>query len=157
MKIDISKLKEGDTIALDHEYDPSELNLQVPDVNYLGLLKLTGSLERIKNSLFFRGFLSATLELVCFRCLKGLTLPVREVFDLFYPYTGNNFLDTTDDIREVMILSYPVKFLCQEGCEGFCSGCGVNLNEETCHCETKEKSSPLGELKDWFQKKQRED
>ena len=156
MKIDISKLKEGEALALDHEYDPGKLNLEVPDVNYSGPLKLTGSLERIKNALFFRGFLSATLELACVRCLKVLALPVREVFDLFYPYTGNDFLDTTDDIREVMILSYPVKFLCREDCAGFCPGCGVNLNEESCHCETQERSSPLGELKHWFQKKQRE-
>lgn len=156
MRIDISKLKEGEVIALEHEYDPRELSLELHDLHYLGLLKLKGTLERVKNSLFFKGSLTTEFQILCMRCLKPVSMGVREPFDLYYPFRGEDFLETTDEIRDVMILSYPVKFNCREDCRGLCPTCGVNLNEEACHCSKKgdmEKSSPFDRLKDWYQRR----
>ena len=44
-------------------------------------------------------------------------------------------LDLTDDVREDILLSLPLKFLCQEDCRGLCPHCGQNLNEGTCSCQ----------------------
>ena len=37
--------------------------------------------------------------------------------------------------REVFILNMPSKMLCSEDCKGLCSGCGANLNRESCRCK----------------------
>ena len=159
MRIDISKLKEGETLLVEHEYDPKALGLELYDLHYLALLKLNGKIERVKASLFFKGRLATELELLCTRCLKPVSQAAVEPFDLYYPYTGEEFLETTNEIREVMILSYPVKFVCQEDCKGLCPHCGANLNAESCPCKVEEKpirpSGAFDQLSEWYKKKKR--
>jgi len=46
-----------------------------------------------------------------------------------------NMLDVSDDLRQEIILTYPVKCLCREDCQGLCPACGKNLNSETCSCK----------------------
>lgn len=155
MRIDISKLKEGETMLLEHEYDPKVLQLELYDLHYRALLKLKGKLERLKDSLFFRGSLTSELEILCTRCLKPVYQKAHEPFDLYYPYReGDTFLETTDEIREVMILSYPAKFLCEERCKGLCGQCGANLNEGECRClqggKQREKGGAFEKLGEWY-------
>lgn len=45
-------------------------------------------------------------------------------------------LDFTVDIRDAILLAVPSKMLCADDCKGLCPRCGVNLNEETCQCNT---------------------
>ena len=157
MNIDISKLKEGGILALEHAYDAKALNLELYDLHYLDLLQLNGKLERVGSSLFFKGLLNSQIEMLCTRCLKTVRQAVSEPFDLYYPYKGEDFLETTDDIREVMILSYPVKFICQEDCKGLCPHCGTNLNEEKCSCKREDQplrsSGVFDRLDEWYKSK----
>ena len=46
-------------------------------------------------------------------------------------------VDIRDNIREEVILDYPLKPLCKADCRGICPGCGVNLNIEECKCGVK--------------------
>jgi uncharacterized protein len=43
-------------------------------------------------------------------------------------------IDLGPDIREEIILDYPVKPLCKPDCKGLCPTCGKNLNEGQCNC-----------------------
>ncbi|MFN3820998.1 MAG: YceD family protein [bacterium] len=45
-------------------------------------------------------------------------------------------LDISTEIRDALILSVPMKILCQQDCRGLCPRCGANLNFEPCHCQT---------------------
>ncbi len=160
MRIDITKLKEGETLSLEHEYDPKALSLELYDLHYLDLLKLAGRLEKIKTALFLKGTLSTRLELLCTRCLKPVVQNVSENVDLYYPFTDQEYLETTDDVRAVMLLSYPVKFLCQDSCKGLCYRCGANLNEEACQCgkgagEQLSGGGAFDRLKEWYIKRKK--
>ncbi|MDD5084880.1 MAG: DUF177 domain-containing protein [Candidatus Omnitrophica bacterium] len=135
MKIDISKLKDGESFDVEHSYDPKELNVVENDVLYASPLLLKGVVERFKDSILFRGELKAKVEMICARCLSAISKEIDETFDLFYPVKGGKTIDTTDEIRETVILSYPVKFLCREDCKGLCPVCGNNLNETKCKCK----------------------
>ncbi|MBI4550047.1 MAG: DUF177 domain-containing protein [Candidatus Omnitrophica bacterium] len=156
MIIDISKLKYDEFLELEHEYNPKNLNLELYDLHYREPLRLEGRLERVRTSLFFKGTLRSGFEILCTRCLKPVNQKVKETFDLYYPYTGQETIDATDDIREVMLLSYPVKFLCKESCKGLCPQCGANWNEESCRCPRVEKKTGPGafdKLKEWYSQK----
>lgn len=159
MRIDITKLKEGETLSLEHEYDPRALNLELYDLHYLALLKFKGRLEKITNALFLKGTLATAIELLCTRCLKPVAENVSEPVDLYYPFTNQEYLETTDDLREIMLLSYPVKFVCRETCKGLCYRCGANLNEESCQCGMAAPESPGGgafdRLKEWYSKRKK--
>jgi uncharacterized protein len=43
-------------------------------------------------------------------------------------------IDLSADLRDILMLSIPLKSLCREDCKGLCPHCGQNLNEGTCTC-----------------------
>ncbi len=57
-------------------------------------------------------------------------------------------LDLDELVYTEVIVSLPMKHLCRENCKGICSVCGKNLNEEACHCETKQIDPRLQALAD---------
>ena len=81
---------------------------------------------------------------------------VSTPFDLTYDVHGRETVDTTNDLRDLLILGHPDRFLCNTNCRGICPRCGANLNRETCHCQNQKEASPIQEqLKDVFRKKER--
>jgi uncharacterized protein len=45
-----------------------------------------------------------------------------------------NILDLTEAVRQYRIAVGPMKPLCSDGCQGLCTVCGGNLNQQTCTC-----------------------
>ncbi len=43
-------------------------------------------------------------------------------------------IDLSADLRDILMLSVPIKSLCHDECKGLCPRCGQNLNEGTCAC-----------------------
>lgn len=46
----------------------------------------------------------------------------------------NNKLDLGEYIKTQILISLPMKIICDEDCKGLCSSCGINLNDNTCNC-----------------------
>lgn len=67
--------------------------------------------------------------------------------DIDYETYRGRTIDLNDYMREQVNLSLPYKVLCAEDCRGLCSGCGQNLNEQQCGCETHEVDSRFSVLK----------
>lgn len=61
-------------------------------------------------------------------------------------YLKESVIDIGEILREQILLSMPLRNLCDESCRGLCPECGVNLNDETCNCERTEKPSPFSIL-----------
>jgi len=61
-------------------------------------------------------------------------LEMSEADDIRYLASDVKEIDITDDIRDTVLLSVPMKNLCSEDCRGLCAGCGANLNTEPCRC-----------------------
>ncbi len=55
-----------------------------------------------------------------------------------YVILQNGMLDIDDSVREALILSFPMRLLCNEDCPGLCPKCGKPLREGSCGCTTKE-------------------
>lgn len=55
-----------------------------------------------------------------------------------YVILQNGMLDIDDSVREALILSFPMRLLCDEDCPGLCPKCGKPLREGACGCSTKE-------------------
>ena len=45
-------------------------------------------------------------------------------------------IDLSIGIREAIILSQPITYLCKDDCRGLCPVCGINLNVKQCSCKT---------------------
>ena len=72
--------------------------------------------------------------------LSYLTTPQvtleNDDFDLYYDGTElKDYLEIDQDVREKILLNFPMKVLCKPGCKGLCPNCGVNLNYQECKCQ----------------------
>jgi uncharacterized protein len=100
------------------------------------------------DSLFvLQGRLESTLSLECSRCLK----PVETTFsvDVLEEFTRHasgardeeireffgEEIDATGVLREIILLSLPVKPLCSPDCQGLCPYCGIDKNVDSCTCK----------------------
>ena len=57
-------------------------------------------------------------------------------------------LDLDELIYTEVIISLPMKHLCQKECKGICASCGKNLNDGKCNCNTKQIDPRLQALAD---------
>lgn len=111
------------------------------------------------------GDLELEIALKCSRCLKPmrttlrasveeefLNQPREEEDDEFWdeiPLVEANEVDLTKLMEESILMSVPMKAVCQPDCPGLCPTCGAVLAEETCDClgpEIDIRLAPLSKL-----------
>ncbi|MBB2183646.1 DUF177 domain-containing protein [Lachnospiraceae bacterium MD1] len=112
------------------------------------------------------GTTNISLTLFCSRCLKKLIYPMElsiekevdfnlsedertEGLDETNFIIGYN-LDVDTLINDEILIGFPMKLLCSEDCKGLCKNCGVNLNEETCDCDTSVLDPRMSVIRDIF-------
>ncbi len=132
--VKITQLRDGISEKLVQLLDAKKLDLEYVDLHYKSPIDVNGSVEKVLNTLTVRARLAGRIEHTCARCLKSVDENVVESLDLAYEIEGRNEVDMTDDIRDVLLLAYPEKFVCRQDCKGLCSHCGVDLNIESCQC-----------------------
>ncbi|HVP28406.1 MAG TPA: DUF177 domain-containing protein [Myxococcota bacterium] len=131
---------------------------------------------RSGSELFLSGTIHGALELECGRCLARYRAALHEPFRLVLEPAGDRVpaepesaaalerdgLCLLDELEtgwfrgkeielgpyfiELVQLAVPVQPLCREDCRGLCPRCGVDRNQETCHCEAQSPSSPFAVL-----------
>lgn len=150
MIIDVLKLKDGVPTEFSGELDAKQIDVEYVDFHYKEKIKVSGTAEKILNTVTFCGEIHSSAEHVCARCLKAVKESVEDTLNLSYDVKGVERLSLLEDIRDVLLLSHSERFLCMTNCKGLCSTCGINLNEATCHCVQKNQSGAFSELKKLF-------
>ncbi|MFH0772581.1 MAG: DUF177 domain-containing protein [Candidatus Omnitrophota bacterium] len=131
MKIKINDVpKEG--LELKETQEGGVLDLKRDDLKFISPILLSAFITVDKDDLYAHVWASGRLEIICGRCLSAYELDFKKEFDFSYDVKGKKSLDITDDIRQEIILEYPLKSLCKTDCKGLCSVCGKNLNEGDC-------------------------
>jgi len=168
LKVPFSSIPEGEGLAVAFEGKDSAWD----GLAGMGLLSLPrGSLiiERSGETVFIKGRVLALVRLNCSRCLEEfdlpLDLPIRHILrpvppelpearevelqpeDLEYGYYQDDTVELDRIIEENLVLSFPMKPLCDEACKGLCPRCGNNLNRGACPCSMAEVDSPFVRLK----------
>ena len=134
MKIDINNIPlEG--LTLEEKVSPSVLDLETDTVKFSGPIKIRAEVSRISNAVSVNLSLSGSTLLNCSRCLKEFNVALKKIPRLNYQVDKSEpIIDLDQDIREEIILDYPIKPLCNPDCKGLCPKCGKNLNEGGCSC-----------------------
>jgi uncharacterized protein len=120
-------------------------------------LSATGSL------ITAHGVVRTSTSLTCARCLEPYDQEIEADFDIVIRRGKSGLMleDEADSsiafgdewiafdvpVREAVILSMPMKPLCEEDCQGLCTVCGTNLNRETCTCQREPADARWDELK----------
>ena len=134
MKIFISQVPlEG--LLLEEEIKPAELDLETELIKYHSNLKIKAQVSRVINALVVDLKIDAVLAASCSRCLEEFEWQFNKDVQLSYPIDSSaTFIDLNPDIREDIMLDYPIKPLCNQNCKGLCAKCGKNKNEGGCNC-----------------------
>jgi uncharacterized protein len=154
--------------------EAEEIGALDEDVKVIGPVKADFALKKIGDTVFLTGGIDATLELVCSRCggvyqsgassrlkldlnpLESLSKEEEKELragDLEVEFYEDGVIDTTDFIREQLLLQVPMKPLCREQCLGLCQYCGQDKNLGECACEPPMGHPGLTGLKDLLKDK----
>jgi len=146
--------------SFDVELAPGVVDFLDPKIRQKGLLRASGKVELVSDSLGeirFKGQLSVAMEADCDRCLDPAPSSLESDFELFYRpiaegygeeevkldadeaqmgfYEGDG-VELNDVLREYVLLALPMQRLCSESCKGICPVCGQNRNQQQCECKT---------------------
>ncbi len=163
MEFKLSDL-EREPIDFDLELAPGVVGFG-NEVEQAGGLAATGRAEvlhehrgpkEIVSDIRLRGGFSGKFHVPCARCIEPVEIPLAAEFDLIFRPVGadagppersitapeteigyyqRDSLWLADVLREQVLLSLPVRTLCKPDCKGLCPHCGVNRNNQSCHCE----------------------
>lgn len=137
MKIALDKITDQG-LSLEEDIDPGQWDVDSFDVHFLNPVHCKCLATRISQEVRVRVECRLRRRITCSRCLDEAEQELFQSFDLYYSREKfKDFLEIDQDIREQLLLGFPMKVLCSQDCKGLCPGCGVNLNKETCRCGKK--------------------
>ncbi len=134
MKILVNQVS-SEGLFLEEDIDPAQLDLETELIKFDSSLKVKARAVRITNALAIDLNIKAKLHAGCSRCLDEFGWELNKDVRLDYPLDASiAFIDLNPEIREEVILDYPIKPLCNLSCKGLCIKCGNNLNQGGCNC-----------------------
>ncbi len=168
MRIELDRLEElgGKFSRL---YEVGELSLDDTEVRLVEPPEIRGRVRRDGKEVELSGELHAKIETACDRCLKPVEFAIRSEFaerfvpavswraeeqhelreeDLNLAVFDGEAIELDDVVREGILLAMPSHVLCREDCKGLCPVCGIDRNQGSCQCESKEIDSRWEGLKE---------
>ena len=138
MKIKVDKVTE-EPIQLKEMISAGSWDIDGYDIKFVGDISLDSTFQLCGEEILVTTFIKADRQAACARCLKD----VRDSFDgkLQSSYSVRECGDTLDideDVREYILLNFPMRILCSDDCKGICVDCGVDLNIDRCKCSKKD-------------------
>lgn len=149
MKLDLKPLARQPGAVL-----PFELQLDLSGVEWSGgrpfsrPVQARGAVRNRAGALELNVRLATVLSLTCDRCAKPFEREKTVEYDTLLAFELANgesddivlldkdgALELDELMREVFLLEMDTKNLCSEDCKGLCTGCGADLNVESCRCE----------------------
>jgi uncharacterized protein len=143
LKIDASLLSK-EPVRFVGEEDPSFLELEGDEfvrTDEPARYDFTAQLAALQ--LIVKGSIEIGLTCQCARCNEWTEHVIRvgEFFRAYKIHPGKTSIDLTDDMREDILLAFPIRFICSSSCLGLCPYCGANLNKEKCSCASRRETT----------------
>ncbi len=147
MKIQLGGLSET-THRFEFHVEASDLGL---GENFAGPVAVSADVERNRNQFRLTANVTILGTFDCDRCLVRFERDLTPSYRMHYITDeaeaaafdpaevqilspGFQVIDLTEDVRQIIELSVPLKLLCKNNCAGLCPHCARNLNEEECDC-----------------------
>lgn len=131
MKIHVNRVPEEGL----HEraiYDPRAMDMDRLDIRLQRSFEVDALITKADQELVVNADIRCPVHMTCARCLDEFdqSLATRAFFS--YHVHPTDVVDITDDVRQEIILAYPIIPVCRPDCKGLCPSCGQNLNRATC-------------------------
>lgn len=168
MIIDLSSFLDGtnDFLHFDGELELKDFNLGTRNIEIVGPVKYEGEVFKVDGEKTIDIKVVYTYGESCHRCLKPATNQIKtrvsgklvkgkeisdDGYDEVFNYE-NDSLEIDDYILNQVVVSLPMKSLCDSDCKGLCSICGTDLNNTKCNCIEENIDPRFEKLKNFFPK-----
>jgi uncharacterized protein len=168
MIVIVDKLpREGLKVRKDFEF--SSIDLVEESAVFLQPVHAEIDIKRVGDEIRIKGNIKTRLSFICGRCLIPFEYSVDSTFDLVYlpeeldlvkeelesdDMNSYFYYDRQIDLSEVVLeqlnLTFPVKPLCSEKCQGICPVCGKNQRFGKCQCVLEDSDPRLQKLKSFI-------
>lgn len=135
MKICVKEIM-PDGLDIEEDISPKELDLEAAQIQTVSDVKVKAHIEKEKDVVIVSCDIKTNERLTCSRCLSGFDFLFEKKEDFVYDLSGEHIIELNNDIRDTIVLDYPMRSLCKPACKGLCPYCGKNLNEGLCDCKT---------------------
>lgn len=168
MKIDLSRLIDRAVYKMDFEHylDLTKISTKTGEIVLAEPVKVKGSAYKTEEGIYLDAIISYQYYENCARCLKEFVNKVETALsgrlmetskssdivddDELVFFYDNDEVELTEQVLTSILLSIPMKSLCDDNCRGLCLVCGKDLNKEECNCSIQEIDPRLAKLKDLF-------
>lgn len=134
MKIAVEKINDK-ALEIKEDIPAHSWGMDSADITFKGNLHIDCIFVKVNKEIVVEASITIHRDIICSRCLSVTPQVVKQSFKRNYNIDNlGSDLDIDDDIREEILLNFPMKVLCKPDCKGICPGCGVNLNFEECKC-----------------------
>jgi len=135
MKIDLRSIP-AEGLHLKESSTPEQLEINSKDIKFKNPIEIEATVTKYTNAVTAEISLRAEVEAICSRCLETFKTKINKKNRFDYSVSDDNpTVDVSEDIRQDLILDYPIKRLCKNDCKGLCPKCGENLNQGPCNCK----------------------
>jgi uncharacterized protein len=135
MNINLAQIPEKG-LELSEDLDPFAMDLQTEELTFTSPLHVRAEVHKILDAVSIKAQVKADTLLICGRCLGEFPGKFSEEYRFDYSVSPKDrFIELGEDLRQEIMLSYPLKLLCKTECKGICSKCGKNLNKQACNCK----------------------
>ena len=135
-------------LDIEAQEEASIMQMEAEGHRFTKPIHLKLNVNLVGETLYVKGHLHTTATLCCDRCLEWFDRPIgndKFVFEKKVKYHGE-IIDLTENIREDIIVSLPLKTVCRQECRGLCPHCGRNLNTGQCGCKKGQIDTPFAAL-----------
>ena len=134
MKVAVEKIKES-PFELNEDIPAQKWEMDSDDIKFVDAIHIVSRFRKEFSNVIVETRITAKKDIVCSRCLESAhQILEQEVKRDYVLEELGEYLDIDDDIREEILLNFPMKVLCKSDCKGLCPNCGANLNSEQCKC-----------------------
>ena len=132
MKIHVNRIPD-EGLSERATYDPAALDMERDDVHLVQPFTVDAFITKADEELVVDADIRRPVHLSCARCLEEFDVVVTAKSLFTYKVHPTEVVDITEDVRQEIILAYPMVPVCRPGCKGLCASCGQNLNAGTCN------------------------
>lgn len=134
MKVEVNKIPENGLI-LEETLDAQGLDIQIEGAKFIQPIRVRAQVSKVNKTVLVDLNLDTVAQADCSRCLSTTKQSLNKNIFLNYSFDKPNWqIDLSPEIREEIIIDFPLKPLCRPDCKGLCPKCGKNLNEDECNC-----------------------
>ena len=134
MKIYVDKIPE-EGIEISGDIEPGQLLVDTADMSFIAPIGIKLKACKTGNELLAEIWLEVIVEYTCGKCLSRFKGTLKKKFSMSRKVSPAEIVEIDDDVRQEIILDYPIKILCRPDCKGLCPNCGQNLNAAECECD----------------------